>query len=235
MKKNKMYSERYYAGGAESNYLMYSDEYGHPYYTALMELILKKCANRGRLLEIGCAFGFFARHAEKKFETCGIDISEYAIEQAGKYTHTAKLYVADAENTNLTRFFNGRFGIIVALDVFEHFQRPEVVIEDCYALLNQGGYLLLKVPNMNSIVLKFLTLFNRSDKWVGYKDKTHVSLLTAEQWASLLRKQKFEVTIVSHVPTKKLKTFFLNHCPSLFFLPRFFNYFNNSILFMCKK
>ena len=44
-----------------------------------------KFIDRGRLLDIGCAYGFLVREASKYFESFGIDISSFAVKKSKEY------------------------------------------------------------------------------------------------------------------------------------------------------
>ena len=53
-----------------------------PYWYKLLSDIFKLGHKSGRLLNIGCNYGFFLRVCEPYFDTYGVDISRYAIFQA---------------------------------------------------------------------------------------------------------------------------------------------------------
>ncbi len=146
---------------------------------------IKKHKRSGRLLDTGCGKGFFLEHAEKWYETYGIDISEYAIEQARNRLHNTKLYIGDA---NRLDFNHDYFDIITCFDLLEHLDNPELAVKECYSKLREGGLFIFSVPNTDSYGLSWL-----KRNWSGYRDPTHVSLLSNEEWSQLLENNGFKL------------------------------------------
>lgn len=146
---------------------------------------IKKRKRGGRLLDIGCGKGFFLERAEKSYETYGIDISEYAIEQAHPRLHNTKLYIGDADQLDFDRDY---FDIITCFDLLEHLDSPELAIKKCYLILREGGLFIFRVPNTDSYGLRWL-----KENWHGHRDQTHVSLLSNEEWGHLLEENGFRI------------------------------------------
>ncbi len=69
-----------------------------------------------RILDLGCAFGFFLESLPCEFRKCGVDASEHAIRQAAARVPDAQLIVGDCAAPP----FRGPFDVIVAFDVLEH-------------------------------------------------------------------------------------------------------------------
>lgn len=148
---------------------------------------LKKVKQNGKLLEIGCGGGFFLKWAEKYWDTYGIDISEYAILRARKKLKKTNLIIGDINN--LTSYYkNNYFDIIVAFDVFEHLKEPDFVLNKILKIIKNSGIFIITAPNLSSISLKW-----KGENWFGFRDKTHLSLLTNEEWLFLLRKNQFYI------------------------------------------
>lgn len=137
-----------------------------------------------KILVMGCAYGYLPKRLEENYEVYGIDISNYAIDQAKKISKKSKFKVMDAENIRLKQ----KFDVIFCLDILEHLENPEKCIKSCNKLLNQGGLLIISIPNLNSL-LKPLKGVN----WFGYRDKTHVSLLKPKRWKRLLKRNNFRI------------------------------------------
>lgn len=138
----------------------------------------------GKLLEIGCGFGDLLIFLEKNYKTTGVDISIDAINQAKRKLKRTNLFVLTAEKINTLGKHN--FDTIVACHILEHLKKPKKVIYKMNQLLKPGGILFLVMPNplsMGKLIKK--------EKWVGFRDKTHVSLYTPKQWYQLLRENNF--------------------------------------------
>ena len=144
---------------------------------------LRKQIKTGRLLEVGCGVGYFLAQAEKYFETYGIDISPIAIQYAKKNTTKSILTVGSA--TNLP-FKNDFFNIVVALDVLEHIHNPLNALIEINRVMRPHGLLLMRIPNTASVGKKL-----KKEEWHAFRDPSHVSLLSREEWFSILRKSGF--------------------------------------------
>ena len=113
------------------------------------ELIEETIPVSGRLLDVGCGYGFFLEAmASRGWRVEGIEISatglSYAREKLG-------LEVADKP---LPRpdWPDGCFDVITLFYVIEHLQDPRVVLEEAWRLLRPGGVLLLRWPHTAPIV-----------------------------------------------------------------------------------
>ncbi len=227
----KLYEKDYYCGKQISNYENYEVQEHHPYFKSLLNFILK-FKKKGTLLEIGCAYGYFLKHASTCFETYGMDISKYAITKAKKISPNSKLKTGNAEK-DLEKFIGKtKFDVIIALDVLEHLKNPEKQITLFHECLKSDGILFFKVPNKSSLYLKMYSIIGRKKSWAGYKDKTHISLLSQNEWKKILKTKGFNYRVIVHTPTKFLKKFFIKN---QFFWPSFLNFLNDSISFICTK
>lgn len=178
MTKQNYFNETYYV----ERYL--TKLKARPRYTRLIRY-LKKYVKTGRLLDVGCGVGYFLAHAERYYETYGIDISPTAIQYAKKNTKTSILKVSSV--TNLP-FKNNFFSIVTALDVLEHINNPLNALRETNRVMKPEGLLLIRVPNIASLGRTI-----KKEEWYGFKDPTHVSLLSRQEWYNIIRKSGFEV------------------------------------------
>lgn len=148
--------------------------------------LVRKYVPRGRLLEIGCGTGFFLAEMSRFFHVCGIDISPVALERSRANCPGADIRRMSAEELDI--FPEGYFDVVVARHVMEHLRDPAGVLVSCGRILRPGGLLLLVVPHTDSISRKW-----KRDGWYGYRDPTHISLLSSGEWLGLLRRAGFEV------------------------------------------
>ncbi|MCP4653772.1 MAG: class I SAM-dependent methyltransferase [Candidatus Omnitrophica bacterium] len=199
-------------------------------YSSFIKNNLKKGS---KILEIGCSYGHLLRELEEKYNTTGIDISAYAINKAKNILKSTKLIQMNIEK-DFEKLDNKKFDAIIAIDVFEHFRKPPGVIRKCFSLLNEGGILVLKVPNKSSIILNYLKIIGREDMWDCYQDKTHYSLFGLRKWGGLFEKEGFEVKILASPPTNKLKTLFRKN-PNIFFSRFNLKKLNQTISLFCYK
>jgi 2-polyprenyl-3-methyl-5-hydroxy-6-metoxy-1,4-benzoquinol methylase len=140
--------------------------------------LVKKYERKGRLLDVGCAYGFFLQGARKDFVCYGFDTSRYAINKAKKITKV-NLRISSAEKK--WPYKNNFFDVITMWDVLEHLKNSESVIKEAKRCLNNKGHLFVQTPN------KFIR------DLIGDKDKTHINKKNVDSWAGLFKKYKLKV------------------------------------------
>lgn len=108
------------------------------------------------ILDFGCGPGFFVNILnKKKFNACGIDISDYAI-QTGRKKYKANLL----QISNLKLLKKESFDSITLFDVLEHLADPCFVLNKLHNLLRPDGRIIIKVPDITSFV-------HRINFWYG--------------------------------------------------------------------
>jgi hypothetical protein len=126
--------------------------------------------------------------------------------------------------------------------VLEHLQSPETALHEFNRTLKIGGILLISVPNTESVGLKW-----KGEGWFGYRDPTHISLLSPTEWVKLLESKEFKIIDTRYdglwdtpyfkrIP-KKVQYLFLT-IPSMIFFwlgVRFPKKYGENILFCSKK
>lgn len=138
----------------------------------------------GKILEIGCGFGDLLRFLEEDFETIGTDVSADAIKEARKNLKKTRLEVLSAEE--IGKLGINTFDTIIASHTLEHLKEPKGVIKLVSKLLKTKGIFFVVIPNPDSVGRKL-----KGKNWIGYRDKTHISLYTPKQWINLLQKSGF--------------------------------------------
>jgi SAM-dependent methyltransferase len=193
--KSDFFDKEYFFGKNKSNYQNYQ-RYDNDWYWRPFLKLLEKCfqlrgrkqisvsEKKGRVLELGCAFGFFLKRLQPFFdEVYGGDISEFAINQAEKNLSGVNLDKVDL-NEKLN-YPNEHFDCIVALDVLEHTDSLEVSMQKIVLKLKKEGCLLISLPVKDTWAGKIFQNFD--------KDKSHTSVPNLKELENIFAKLNLEV------------------------------------------
>jgi SAM-dependent methyltransferase len=113
------------------------------------KLIEEAGARPGRLLDVGCGYGFFLKEmAQRGWQAEGIEISttglRYARDSLGLEVSDQPLPRAD--------WPDGCYDVITLFYVIEHLPDPMAVLKEAHRLLRPGGLLFLRWPHTAPIV-----------------------------------------------------------------------------------
>ena len=107
---------------------------------------IRQFRGAGRLLELGCAYGFFLAEAQAFYDVSGIEVAEDAAEFCR--TRGLRVVTGVADEPTLAAF--GPVDVIVLLDVIEHLPDPRAVLEACCRHLNPGGIIAITTGDFAS-------------------------------------------------------------------------------------
>ncbi len=131
---------------------------------------------KGKLLDAGCAFGFFLAKAEKAgFQTFGVDISQFAINKARKNCE-AKLFQLDISKEKLP-FQSNFFDVVTMFDTLEHLENYSFSLKEVWRVLKKGGVLHIHTPV--------------GERWT--QDPTHINYFPAKILKLILEGNKFKI------------------------------------------
>jgi len=144
----RFYSQSYYKGGDYADYE--SSE-------AALKSNFRRFAKRlssvqpgGRLLEVGCAYGYFLDVARESWEVDGIDVSAEAIAACkprfGERVHCGDLLAHS--------FQHGAFSCIACWDTIEHVDQPRAYLRRFADLLAPRGSVALTTGDISSLVAR---------------------------------------------------------------------------------
>jgi len=146
---------------------------------ARLDALEKFLPQKGQLLDIGCALGFYLEEAQSRgWQVSGMDISDYAIDFTRKNLGIDELYKGTVETVD---FPDDYFDAIICSLVFEHFHDPRACLEKIARWLRPGGYLALKVPHGGGVMYKFTP-----EKWFGSHPDNHFCDYTPDSLKRLL-------------------------------------------------
>ncbi len=127
----------------------------------------------GRVLDLGCAFGFTTlKLARKGYQTVGVDNSAHYIALAKRRHPTGEYILCSAEALPLS---NASFDGVLFLDVLEHVKNEQAVISEIRRVLKPGGTLVISVPHRG-----FLGRLDSLNLSANIVRRTHRGLFPAE-------------------------------------------------------
>ncbi len=134
--------------------------------------ILEKFSKGGRLLDIGSGKGEFLNLArESGWEVYGVEVS------CSLRGYSENKYSLKIERRALgeARYPDGYFDAVVLNMVLEHLEEPNNVMKEVYRILNDRGVVLIEVPNMDSLLLRLISLFYmlKRKNWSPYLSPLH--------------------------------------------------------------
>ena len=106
----------------------------------------------GRLLEIGCAYGFFLSEAQGYFDCHGIEIAKDAVDFCR--SRGLEVHRGTPEKELLDRL--GRFDAVVLLDVIEHLPAPLDTLRLATRHLRQGGAVMISTGDWDSYLSRLM-------------------------------------------------------------------------------
>jgi len=152
---------------------------------------IERYASRGKLLDIGCATGFFLDLARSRgWDVVGSEVSQfsvrYARERFGLDVHLGTL--------EKLHFDAQSFDAITMWDVIEHVPDPMGELQEVRRVLRDGGLLSIITPDVGSPVARLL-----GRRWEEFRRvREHVYFFSRRTMTEVLRKVGFEVLRIEH-------------------------------------
>jgi SAM-dependent methyltransferase len=179
------FDDTYFARGpyAEVSFRRFGQYWWSTRFYAL--LALRYGPPSGRLLEVGCGLGHLLARLQHRYSVYGIDINSWALERAAETAPGAVLKEGSAED--LSHFEESDFDLLIAKHVLEHLSNPEAAVAEFGRVLAPGGVAILATPNLDSPMRA-----RKGDRWIGYKDPTHISLRRPQEWLDVLQSAELQ-------------------------------------------
>jgi 2-polyprenyl-3-methyl-5-hydroxy-6-metoxy-1,4-benzoquinol methylase len=153
---------------------------------------LERFIKPGRVLDVGCAAGFFLYEAQQRgWQVEGLDVSTFAVGYARKRFGLA---VRQGSFTEV-EYPAGAFDLVTLWDVIEHVPDPKAYIEQAARMLRSGGVVALATPDVDSLPARFT-----GKRWMGYKlSEEHIYYFSVRTLTHMLETAGFEVLDTRHV------------------------------------
>lgn len=154
---------------------------------------------KSKVLDIGCATGYFAKELIKiNCETWGVDGDKEAIKKAKKFCKQTIL--CDLDNSKKLEVPKRYFDYVLMLDVLEHLCSPESILETVKPHLRKDGHIIVSVPNIAHASIRWMLLQGKFQyTTTGILDKTHLHFYTKKSIVDLIAKSGYRVLDI--IPT----------------------------------
>ena len=161
----KLYSENYYKAwgikGEEENEATKQMKIS----TFRLRLnLIKKYITKGKILDVGCATGYFLEAAQENgFESYGVEFSEYSSSIAKKKFGDNNVFFGTLEQCN---FEDKSFDVITMSDLIEHVRTPAQTLSKAAALLKDDGVIMIMTPDTKTLSNNVM-----GKRWTHYKQE----------------------------------------------------------------
>lgn len=133
----------------------------------------RKSEDKGKLLEIGCASGFFLQKAKEfGYEIHGLELNNK------NWQFSRDLLGDTILNVDLleAKYPPEMFDVIYLRDVIAHIPDPEPFLQECYRIIKPGGVLFIDTHNIGGFIHKIVK--ERHTVLFGFMEPNHFSTST---------------------------------------------------------
>ena len=154
-----------------------------------LELIARFAPERGRLLDVGAAAGFFVDEASRTgWDAQGIDVAPHMVEW-GRRELGVELSVDDVSGVEAS----GHYRVVTMWDYIEHSLNPAGELAKCNELLEDRGLIALSTGDLDSLAARV----SRS-RWHLLTPRHHNFFFGARTLRLLLERSGFAVDWLGH-------------------------------------
>lgn len=155
----------------------------------------------GKILDIGCANGFFLELAkENNWDPYGLEINSFAVKLARQKLGDRIIEGDINKLIDKKEYFN----VVTLFDVIEHMSAPGLALKKIHEIIKTNGILVIVTPNWRSLSGKLL-----KSRWMNFKIE-HLFYFSKFSLGYLLEKAGFEI-IFKRANSKKLNLSYINN------------------------
>ncbi|KKU10925.1 MAG: Methyltransferase type 12 [Candidatus Woesebacteria bacterium GW2011_GWB1_45_5] len=188
----KVYDKKYYTKGQYADYEKEKASLAGNFSDRLAQII--KYKKGGKILDVGCAYGYFLLEAKRFFEIRGIDLDKNTTRKASLITG------ADITTGNFLKhdFKREKFDVITFFDSIEHLTDPKKAILKSARMLKNGGIVAIETGDVESVLSKI-----EKEKWRLIDPGVHLNYFSRKTLNSLLVSCGFKVLAFSYVSFRR--------------------------------
>jgi len=162
-----LYNASYFKDGEYEDYVRDKEALQRNFRDRVADL--RRLKPSGRLLEIGCAYGFFLELAREHWDARGIDVTAEGVAYARDVLGLDAIegdWLAAPEEPEA-------YDVICMWDVIEHLPNPVRMIEKAGRALKPGGILVMTTGDVGSVMARW-----RGDRWRLIHPPSHLYYFT---------------------------------------------------------
>lgn len=183
----EFYSKGYYEGDpTRSAYADY--QLDKPLITRNMQKFLTFITPRkssGRLLDVGCAFGYVVELALLKgYDAYGFDPSSFAVKRAKKLVGADRVQETTISDA---RYPKDSFDVITMFDVFEHLEDPLADMKKLRSFLKPDGIIIIATGDTKSIAARVM-----KRRWTFFIPPQHIFFFNKQNVTTLLSQARLK-------------------------------------------
>lgn len=164
-----IYSSAYFMGSEYFNYKLSKSALQKTFARRIQ--VLRKHQPRGKLFEIGSAYGFFLDLARDDWQVRGIDISRDAV----RYARERMDLDVDCGDFLKLKDEPESYDLVCMWDTIEHLKHPTAYLQKASRWLKPGGILALTTGDIGSLAARL-----RGQKWRLIHPPTHLFYFSRE-------------------------------------------------------
>ncbi|MFO1051508.1 MAG: class I SAM-dependent methyltransferase [Planctomycetota bacterium] len=190
-----VYEEEYWKSGSPKTkgYANYAEESALYLKTfrRRMRFIERHVPKGGRILDVGCAAGYFLRIAQEYgHDVQGVEVSTAISKEAIRALGADRVWVGTLQSLPEQRpgCARGSFDLLTMWDVIEHVPDPQDLLREARRMLRPDGRLIVETQNIDS---RFARLLGR--RWHHFKHEEHIYHFNAGTIRRVLEDSGFEI------------------------------------------
>lgn len=178
-----VYNEEYFSGRRSFFYRLTGGYRDLPRVFDGYAANVRRYAAGGRLLDVGCAYGFLLRRFEGDFETFGFDVSEHAVTRARRTATKSDIRVHNI--LDAFPFAEAIFDVVTLTDILEHVPGTPRILAEVARVCRPGGIVYIATPNRNLIRRILFCIPDRMEH--------HTNLLSFRELGRMIDQAGFDV------------------------------------------
>lgn len=188
----QLYGDGYFQGGIYANYLA-ERKFRLKLFAEKYSLIRKFLPETGKLLDVGCAAGYFLEVARAMgYDAFGVELSKYAAAHISK-SLSGHVFAGELEDAG---FESNHFDVVTMWDVLEHLPKPRETLQEAFRILRPHGAICVETVNTACLNAKLL-----GQGWPLYAPPYHLFHFSLDNLREILRICGFRLVAIEPIQT----------------------------------